>query len=76
MSTALPLVLRSADDLTPDILTTLLRRHDPAVTVVSATLTRTWQGTTSHLHLDIEYVEADTTLPRHLFREDTTQHGA
>jgi hypothetical protein len=67
MSTALPLVLRSADDLTPDILTTLLRRHDPAVTVVSATLTRTWQGTTSHLHLDMEYAEADTTLPGHLF---------
>ncbi|MGH3639853.1 MAG: phosphotransferase, partial [Mycobacterium sp.] len=67
MSIALPLVLRSADDLTPEILTTLLRRHDPAVTVTSATLSRTWQGTTSHLHLDVDYADSDTTLPRHLF---------
>ena len=35
MSTALPVTLRSADDLTPEILTTLLRRHDPGVTVTS-----------------------------------------
>lgn len=67
MSTTLPVTLRSADDLTPEILTTLLRRHDPAVTVTSATLRRTWQGTTSHLHLDVDYADADTTLPRHLF---------
>jgi hypothetical protein len=60
-------VLRSAEDLTPDILTTLLRRYDPAVNVTNATLSRTWQGTTSHLHLDVDYADADTTLPRHLF---------
>jgi hypothetical protein len=67
MPTVLPLTLRSADDLTPEILTTLLRHHDPAVTVTSATLSRTWQGTTSHLHLDVDYADAKTTLPRHLF---------
>ncbi|MDT5074156.1 MAG: hypothetical protein QOH82_3476 [Mycobacterium sp.] len=67
MPAALPLVLRSAEDLTPDILTTLLRRYDPAVTVTNATLSRTWQGTTSHLHLDVDYADAETTLPRHLF---------
>jgi hypothetical protein len=67
MSIALPVVLRSADDLTPEILTTLLRRHDPAVTVTGATLNRTWQGTTSHLHLTVDYGNADTTLPRNLF---------
>jgi hypothetical protein len=66
MPTALPLTLRSADDLTPEILTALLRRHDPAVTVTSATLNGTWQGTTSHLHLDVDYAEP-TTLPAHLF---------
>jgi hypothetical protein len=67
VSIAMPLVLRSAADLTPDVLTTLLRRHDPAITVTAATLSRTWQGTTSHLHLDVEYAEPDTSLPRHLF---------
>jgi hypothetical protein len=78
MSLALPLTLRAADDLTPELLTTLLRRHDPEVTVTRATLSRTWQGTTSHLHLDVDYADspvaslapdagADTSLPRHLF---------
>jgi hypothetical protein len=67
VSVALPLVLRSAEDLTPDILTTLLRRHYPTVTVTNATLSRTWQGTTSHLHLHVDYAEADTALPRYLF---------
>jgi len=67
MSTILPVTLRSAADLTPDILTTLLRRHDPTVTVTAAALSRTWQGTTSHLHLDVDYAAADTSLPRHLF---------
>ena len=67
VSTALPLVLRSPADLTPEILTTLLRRHDPAVTVTAATLNRTWQGTTSHLHLDVDYADPNTALPRRLF---------
>jgi hypothetical protein len=67
MSAALPITLRSAGDLTPEILTGLLRRTDPSVTVTSATLNRTWQGTTSHLHLDVDYADADTSLPRHLF---------
>jgi hypothetical protein len=67
MSLALPVTLRSADDLTPEILTTLLRRHDPTATVSSISLTRTWQGTTSHLHLDVDYADAGTSLPRHLF---------
>jgi hypothetical protein len=67
MSTALPVTLRSADDLTPEILTMLLRRHDQEVTVTKAVLSHTWQGTTSHLHLDVDYASAETTLPRHLF---------
>ncbi len=67
MSIALPVTLRSAGDLTPDILTTLLRRYDPAVSVTNMTLSKTWQGTTSHLHLDVAYADADTTLPAHLF---------
>jgi hypothetical protein len=66
MSITLPVTLQSADDLTPEILTTLLRRHDPTVTVTSTTLSRTWQGTTSHLHLDVDYAEP-TDLPAHLF---------
>jgi hypothetical protein len=67
MSTALPVTLRSAADLTPEILTTLLRRHDPDVTVVAAELSRTWQGTTSHLHLNVDYADESTTLPRNVF---------
>ena len=67
MSAALPITLRSAEDLTPEILTRLLRRTDPSATVTGATLSRTWQGTTSHLHLDIDYADADTSLPHHLF---------
>jgi hypothetical protein len=67
MSIALPLTLRSAEDMTPEILTMLLRRHHPDVTVTDLALTRRWQGTTSHLHLDVEYSDATTALPRHLF---------
>ncbi len=63
----LPVALSSADDLTPAILTTLLRRHDPGVTVTGAALRRTWQGTTSHLHLDVDYADPATALPRQLF---------
>lgn len=64
---ALRLALRSAGDLTPDVLTAVLRRYDPAVTVTGVGLRRTWQGTSSHLHLDVSYAEPDTALPRHLF---------
>lgn len=67
MSTTLPVALRSADDLTPEILTMLLRRHDPNVIVATAELGHTWQGTTSHLHLDVTYANPETTLPTHLF---------
>src|ERR1700712_2223716 len=67
MPLALPVTLRSADDLTPEILTTLLRRHDPTATVSSISLSRTWQGPTAHLHLDVDYADAGTRLPRHLF---------
>lgn len=64
---ALPVALRSADDLTPAVLSTLLRRYDPDVTVTNVGLRHTWQGTTSHLHLDVRYADPGTTLPRHLF---------
>lgn len=64
---ALPVMLRSADDVTPEVLTSLLRHHDPEVTVTTAALRRTWQGTTSHLHLDVEYADPATPLPRQLF---------
>jgi hypothetical protein len=61
------LVLSAAEDLTPQILTTLLRHHDPVVTVTGVAVRHTWQGTTSHLHLDVDYADPATTLPRHLF---------
>lgn len=64
---AMPVVLRSAEDLTPEILTGLLRRHDPGVTVEAVRLRHTWQGTTSHLHLDVDYATSSTRLPRHMF---------
>jgi hypothetical protein len=56
-SQALPVTLRSADDVTPEVLTSLLRRHDPDVAVTSVTVRHTWQGTTSHLHLDVDYAD-------------------
>lgn len=65
-SQALP-VLRSAEDVTPDVLTSLLRNQQPDVTVTAVTVRRTWQGTTSHLHLDVDYADLDTKLPRKLF---------
>lgn len=64
---ALPLLLRSAEDLTPQVLTTLLRRHKPTVTVTAVRVRHTWQGTTSHLHLDVDYADSRSDLPRHLF---------
>jgi hypothetical protein len=66
-SPATPVVLRAAADVTPEVLTALLRHHDPSVTVTDVTVRRTWQGTTSHLHLDVEYADPDTRLPRQLF---------
>jgi len=66
-SQALPVPLRSADDVTPEVLTSLLRHHDPGATVTGVTVRRTWQGTTSHLHLDVDYADPDTPLPRRLF---------
>jgi hypothetical protein len=66
-SPALPVSLRSADDVTPEVLTSILRRHDPSAIVKAVTVRRTWQGTTSHLHLDVDYADSDTRLPRQLF---------
>jgi hypothetical protein len=66
-SPALPLILRSAEDVTPEILTSLLRRYDPGVHVTDVTVRRTWQGTTSHLHLDVNYAEPNSPLPQQLF---------
>jgi hypothetical protein len=66
-SQALPITLRSADDVTPEVLTSLLRRNDPDAAVTDVTVRRTWQGTTSHLHLDVAYADPRTRLPRHLF---------
>lgn len=63
----LPVMLRSAQDVTPDVLTSLLRSHDPEVAVTGVTLRRTWQGTTSHLHLKVDYADPETRLPQHLF---------
>jgi hypothetical protein len=64
---ALQVTLQSADDVTPDVLTSLLRRHDPDVEVTGVTVGHTWQGTTSHLHLDANYADPHTRLPRRLF---------
>jgi hypothetical protein len=48
-------------------LTSLLRRHDPEVTVSAVTVGHTWQGTTSHLHLDVSYADPHPRLPQRLF---------
>lgn len=66
-SQALPVTLLSPDDLTPALLTSLLRRHRPAVTVTDVQVRSTWQGTTSHIHLDVDYADNDTDLPSKLF---------
>ncbi|WP_407688201.1 phosphotransferase [Mycobacterium sp. HUMS_1102779] len=66
-SQALPITLRTADDVTPEVLTSLLRHYEPGVTVTAVTVRHTWQGTTSHVHLDVDYAEPGTQLPRHLF---------
>jgi hypothetical protein len=66
-SPALPVVLNSPGDLTPEVLTSLLRRHHPGVTVTEIRVRSTWQGTTSHLHLDVDYAGPDNELPRRLF---------
>ncbi len=64
---ALHVTLESADDITPDVLTSLLRRHDPEATVTDVTIGHTWQGTTSHLHLEVKYADPHTRLPQRLF---------
>jgi hypothetical protein len=43
-SPALPVSLRSADDVTPEVLASLLRRHDPSAIVTAVTVRRTWQA--------------------------------
>src|ERR1700761_1544100 len=64
---ALQIALQSPDDLTPDVVTSLLRRHDPEVLVTEVTVGHTWQGTTSHLHLDGKYADPHPQLPQRLF---------
>jgi hypothetical protein len=59
--------LRSADELTPAVLTTLLRRTDPDIVVTEVDVQRTWQGTTSHLYVKARYADPNTSLPRELF---------
>jgi Ecdysteroid kinase-like family len=66
-SQSLPVSLRSAQDLTPQVLTSLLRRYEPEVTVADIRVRRIWQGSTSHLHLDVEYDKPETPLSRSLF---------
>lgn len=66
-SQALPITLRSPQDLTPEVLTLLLRRYQPEVTVSDIRVRSTWQGTTSHLHLDVDYAQPETRLPKQLF---------
>lgn len=66
-SQALPITLQSPEDLTPEVLTSLLRRYRPGVTVTDIRVRSTWQGTTSHLHLDVDYAERENTLSRKLF---------
>src|ERR1700722_7546687 len=64
---ALHVTLQSADDNTPEILTSLLRRTDPEATVADVTIGHTWQGTPSHLHLNVAYADPHTRLPQRLF---------
>src|SRR3984885_13118881 len=59
--------LDSATDITPDVLTSLLRRHDPEVAVTDVTIGHTWQGTTSHLHLSVKYADSHDRLPQRFF---------
>jgi hypothetical protein len=59
--------LQSADDVTPEVLTSLLRPYDPDVQVTGVTVGYTWQGTTSHVHFDVDYADPDTRLPQRLF---------
>jgi hypothetical protein len=66
-SRAQSLVLRSPDDLTPEVLTALLRGHDPTVAVTDVRLRQASQGTSSHVHLEVSYAESKTALPPHLF---------
>jgi Phosphotransferase enzyme family len=66
-SQTLHVTLRSPADLTPAMLTSLLRRHRPGVTVTDVRVRSTWQGTTSHLHLDVDYADDDSGLPSKLF---------
>src|ERR1700752_3557010 len=66
-SQALPVTLRSPADLTPAVLTALLRRHRPAVAVTDGRVRRTWQGTTSHIPPDVDYADDDISLPSKLF---------
>jgi hypothetical protein len=61
------LTLRTAGDLTPALLTWMLRRYDAGLEVTVAEVRRTWQGTTSHVHLDVSYASPRTALPTHLF---------
>jgi hypothetical protein len=59
---------RTAKDFTPELLTSVLRTYAPEVEVTDVRVRRTWQGTTSHLHLDVDYADAGRAdLPSHLF---------
>jgi hypothetical protein len=55
---------RSADELTPAALTTLLRRYDPDVSVTELDVHRTWQGATSHLYVNADYADLNTAVRR------------
>lgn len=67
MTTSIRLVLKTPEDLTPEVVTSLLRNHDPAVEVEDVRVRHRWQGTASHVHLDVDYGKNDMGLPRHLF---------
>lgn len=63
----LPSILGSPEDLTPEVLNLVLQRRYPGVQVTAVRIRRTWQGTTTHLHIDVDYSENVAGLPTRLF---------
>ncbi len=62
------LLLREAEDVTPEVLTGLLAERHPGVQVRSIAVRRAHQGSASHLHLTVSYEDGGSAgLPERLF---------
>jgi aminoglycoside phosphotransferase (APT) family kinase protein len=61
-------LLHQAEDLTPDVLTRLLRERAPGVQIDAVRVQRVHQGSCTHVHLDVDYAPGcDAGLPKRLF---------